>query len=291
MMGLTKKSISAAAYLGHMAARNPTVLTMAFNAIRLNRVETERFRQSEAFRFLAYVFAKRHTSRSQILQDLWVCYELNEKRDGFFVEFGATNGLTNSNSWLLEKRYGWTGVLAEPNPVWRTDLLKNRSGARIDLRCVHAYTGRTVAFTATDNSDPELSCISEFSRMDHFAPVRAKGAELLVETVSLNDLLAQHEAPAEIDYMSIDTEGSEYVILSEFDFKRYRPQLLSVEQNPTTEPLIQQLLERHGYVRVFDGFSQWDGWYVQGERRRETRGLELDAHPAQAAPELAAALA
>ena len=290
MMGLTKKGISAAAYLGHMAAKNPTLLTMAFNSIRLNRVETERFRQSDELRFLAYAFAKRHTSQSQILQDLWVCYELNEKRGGFFVEFGATNGLTNSNSWLLEKSYGWSGVLAEPNPIWRADLLRNRK-ARIDLRCVHAHSGRTVSFVATDNSDPELSCIAEFSRMDHFAPVRAKGAELLVETVSLNDLLAEHHAPAEIDYMSVDTEGSEYVILSEFDFKRYRPQLLSVEQNPTTEPLIQQLLERHGYTRVFNDFSQWDGWYVLGERRRETRGLDLDGRLAERAPpQLAEAL-
>jgi FkbM family methyltransferase len=291
MMRLTKKAISAAAYLGHMAAKNPALLTMAFNSIRLNRAETERFRQSDELRFLAYVFAKRHTSQSQILQDLWVCYELNEKRGGFFVEFGATDGLTNSNSWLLEKAYGWSGVLAEPNPVWRPDLLRNRS-ARIDLRCVHAQSGRTVSFMATDNSDPELSCIAEFSRMDHFASVRAKGAELLVETVSLNDLLAEHQAPAEIDYMTVDTEGSEYVILAEFDFKRYRPQLLSVEQNRTTEPLIQQLLERHGYVRVFHGFSQWDGWYVLGDRRGETRGLELDRALAESAPpQLAEALA
>ncbi|WP_213500134.1 hypothetical protein [Novosphingobium decolorationis] len=46
--------------------------------------------------------ARCERSKSQIMQGLWVCYELGEKREGFFVEFGATNGLKNSNTWLLE---------------------------------------------------------------------------------------------------------------------------------------------------------------------------------------------
>src|SRR6516164_9109449 len=129
MKSLAKGGLSVAAYLGHLAARKPSLRRMMFNAIRLNRVETERFRQSDELRFLAYAFANRHRSKSQILQDLWVCHALEEKHGGVFVEFGATNGFTNSNSWLLEERYGWTGILAEPNPIWHADLKRNRSAA------------------------------------------------------------------------------------------------------------------------------------------------------------------
>jgi hypothetical protein len=94
--------------------RAPPFKRMLFNSIRLNRIETERFRSIEECRFLAYVFLNRHESRSQILQDLWVSYELGEKREGFFVEFGASNGVVNSNTWLLEKKYGWKAFWLSP---------------------------------------------------------------------------------------------------------------------------------------------------------------------------------
>src|ERR1017187_1984592 len=51
-------------------------------------------------------------SKSQLRQDLMVLSELDFKRGGYFVEFGATNGVTLSNTYLLEKEYGWTGILA-----------------------------------------------------------------------------------------------------------------------------------------------------------------------------------
>src|SRR6202022_3158668 len=106
MASLAKRGISAAGYPAYKAAKGVSFRKMIFNSVRLNRVETERFRSSEEYRFLAYVFLNRHESRSQILQDLWVNYELGEKRDGFFVEFGATNGLVKSNPWFAEKKKG-----------------------------------------------------------------------------------------------------------------------------------------------------------------------------------------
>jgi FkbM family methyltransferase len=268
MLRLAKPGISAIAYAASRAAESTALRNMLFNSIRLNRMETERFRNIKECRFLAYVFSNRDESKSQILQDLWVSYELGEKREGFFVEFGATNGLVNSNTWLLEKKYDWKGILAEPNPIWHAMLAKNR-GAAIDHRCVDATTGKTVTFLTTDGSDPELSAIAEFAGGDHFAEVRAKGTAIQVKTVSLNDLLSEYKAPDEIDYLSIDTEGSEYAILSQFDFSRYVVNLISVEQNRHTEPQIETLLKSQGFDRVFKEFSQWDGWYVRADLRRQ----------------------
>ncbi len=57
--------------------------------------------------------------KSQIHQDIFVLYTLSWKRNGFFVEFGATNGVFLSNTYLLEKNFGWKGILSEPNPHWR----------------------------------------------------------------------------------------------------------------------------------------------------------------------------
>lgn len=48
--------------------------------------------------------------KAQHLQDLFVLSELDYKTDGFFVEFGATDGLSISNTWLLEKYFNWKGI-------------------------------------------------------------------------------------------------------------------------------------------------------------------------------------
>lgn len=63
-------------------------------------------------------------SMSQLGQDLWVLEQTNYKRGGYFVEFGATDGVMLSNTWLLEEEFGWTGLLAEPNPKFFAKLKK-----------------------------------------------------------------------------------------------------------------------------------------------------------------------
>ena len=68
--------------------------------------------------FIHFAIAKVGESKSQIFQDLFVLYCLQNKSEGFFVDFGATNGVSLSNTYLLEKDYGWNGILAEP----RTNL-------------------------------------------------------------------------------------------------------------------------------------------------------------------------
>jgi FkbM family methyltransferase len=243
----------------YRAASSSILRQKIFNASRLRRVSVQRLEPIREVRFLAYVFAERHRSRAQIMQDLWACFELDNRRNGFYVEFGATDGRTNSNTALLEAEYGWRGILAEPNPAWHPALRDNRRAA-IDTRCVAARSGETVDFLVVD--DPELSTIAAYAAQDHFATYRSRAPQIAVETVALNDLLADHNAPPVIDYISIDTEGSELDILSTFDFRRWQVRLFSVEHNNTErEGEIDTLMARHGYRRVFAEFSQWDAWY------------------------------
>ena len=85
-----------------------------------------------------------------------------------------------------------------------------------------------------------------------------------MNTISLDDLLAKYEVPTHIDYLSIDTEGSEFDILECFDFSRYDFRVITCEHNhsPTREKLL-RLLGGHGYERKYAGLTQFDDWYVK----------------------------
>jgi len=200
-------------------------------------------------------------SKSQLRQDLFVLLQLNFKREGFFVEFGATNGIDLSNSYMLEKQYGWHGILAEPAKCWHTDLQANRD-CSIDLNCVWSESNLKLVFNET--SAAELATIDRFSSLDNHAKAREDGRLYEVNSISLNDLLESYKAPKEIDYLSIDTEGSEFEILSNFDFRKHYFKIITCEHNytPMREKIF-ELLTREGYVRVLERISLWDDWYIK----------------------------
>jgi FkbM family methyltransferase len=209
--------------------------------------------------FLHFVLQNYAESRAQLFQDLFVLFSLSQKREGFFVEFGATDGVELSNTLLLERSYEWSGILAEPAKCWHKNLRMNRKCV-IDTRCVWTKSGEVVEFNEV--ADRELSTITRYSDHDGHFISRRTGEIYPVETVSLNDLLSSNEAPRCIDYLSVDTEGSELEILQAFDFRKYDVQIITVEHNFTmNRGGICALLESRGFSRIFERFSMWDDWY------------------------------
>jgi hypothetical protein len=102
-----------------------------------------------------------------------------------------------------------------------------------------------------------------FSKGDQHSAARQNGAIYDVQTISLLDLLQKHSAPKLIDYLSIDTEGSEFEILNAFDFNKYQFKCITVEHNFTPmRERIYDLLSQNGYSRVFSEFSRFDDWYT-----------------------------
>lgn len=210
-----------------------------------------------------FEFSSNHLLRShaQLLQDLFVLFELGDKRGGFYVEFGATDGVSINNTFMLERDFGWKGILAEPGKSWHERLRKNRN-SQISTDCVWRQTGEILTFN--DAEDGELSGIEEQLALDGHEDKRKNGHRYPVRTISLTDLLNRFDAPRVVDYMSVDTEGSEYEILSAFDFNRYDVRIITVEHNYTpNRAKIHDLLVGFGYQRKFQELSQWDDWYVR----------------------------
>lgn len=202
-------------------------------------------------------------SESQLKQDLFVLSVLRFKDKGYFVEFGATDGKTLSNTYLLEKNFEWTGILAEPGKTWHKRLKLERNSI-IDNRCVWSISGENLSFIEANYA--EVSTLAGFAEQDGHSDARKNSLNYKVQTVSLNDLLEEHGAPEVIDYLSIDTEGSEFEILSTFNFNKYKFRVITCEHNfGETRSQINELLKENGYTHVFSDLSRWDDWYVHEE--------------------------
>lgn len=228
----------------------------AVSAVRMLRFQED---LNERQRWLLYCVANCARSHGQFFQDLWVLHQTGEQRDGFFVEFGAADGLRYSNTLLLEQEYGWRGILAEPGRSWHAALRANRPGATVDDRCVWSRSGESVEFVEQING--LHSAISGYSVVD---PDAATSRTYTVPTVSLNDLLAQNGAPARIDFLSLDTEGSELEILETVDFETWDIRHIAVEHNHTDKrDLILALLTSKGYERKLKTLSDVDDFYVK----------------------------
>lgn len=254
--------------LALQAARRPLTKKVLHRLLYFASVTEGEVLRDRELQFLGHLMSRAHASNSQMFQDEWVIFETGGKRGGFFVEFGAADGRYISNTWRLERDYGWNGILSEPAPAWHAALARNRT-CRISHKCVWTKTGETLSFRQA--ADPALSTLDDFAGRDGHAQARADAAEICVETVSLTDLLDECRAPATIDYVSIDTEGSELAILGAFDFARYDVRLLSVEHNRTgNEAKLDAFLDAKGFERCFPQFSLIDGWY----RNRRASGRE-----------------
>ena len=214
-------------------------------------------------RFAGYCAANFMGSQAQLFQDLLVVFFLKGRRNGFFVEFGATDGVGLNNTLVLERNFQWTGILAEPAACFHAALKANRKAA-IDTRCVWSASGERLDFVETQI--PELSTVSTLAGNDQHKEARSRNTRTYaVETVSLNDLLAAHDAPREIDYLSVDTEGSEPAILKAFDFSRYDVKIATVEHN-YIEPNrgeVHALMTANGFLRLMEPISKFDDWYIK----------------------------
>jgi FkbM family methyltransferase len=196
---------------------------------------------------------------SQLNQDLEVLKFYNNKKGGFFIEIGASDGIELSNTYLLEKNYNWTGICVEPIPSRFELLCKNRPNSLCCDRAVYNKSGKSVIFDIANNYDL-LSGIS--SRIDSHKPeVDCNKTQIIVNTISFNRLLEKYKAPLFIDYLSLDTEGSELEILKSVNLKKYTFGLIDVEHN-YVEPRrtqIRQLLTSNGYDFIRE--NQWDDCY------------------------------
>jgi len=159
------------------------------------------------------------------------------KRGGYYVELGANDGISQSNTYHFEKYRKFTGVLVEPIPAKYQECKKNRSGDNFfaNNACVgFDYPGSTVELLYSNLMTTTLSGTSDIvDRHSH-----AKSGEHLIKSNiykfeisarTLNSILMEAKAPTRIDLLSLDVEGSELEVLKGIDFEKYIFSVMCIE--------------------------------------------------------------
>lgn len=201
---------------------------------------------------------------SENFQDFFVLEKCSYKERGFFVDIGAADGITGSNTFLLEKFYKWNGICVDPNPVFLQSLYNCRN-ASVNTLAVYSETGKILPFKFLSDEDEFYGWNFRSGITQHLTPTADLNfQEINVLTVTLNDLLKLYNAPTEIDYISIDTEGSEFEILKTFDFGKYNVKCFTIEHSSEQQQKeIWNLMLSNGYTHVNDRETGDEEWYFK----------------------------
>ena len=208
-------------------------------------------------------FCQRTTNyqKSQLRQDLFVLFVTDFKQNGYFIEAGASDGVTFSNTFTLEKNFNWQGILIEPGTYWKESLSKNRI-CHIGYKALWKENS-SVLFNEIQNK-PILSHISSVNLNSWMFDINQETKQqYVVPSITLIDVLNHYNAPNTIDYLSLDIEGSEYDVLSVFDFIKYDINIITVEHNysPNREKIFNLLQDK--YTRVLIEVSGKEDWYIK----------------------------
>ncbi|CAJ1389672.1 unnamed protein product [Effrenium voratum] len=184
-------------------------------------------------------------------------------RQGVFVDLGAGDGVEKSNSLAFEEKLGWTGLLIEPMPAAFRELQKNRPKAKTVRACVAGATG--------DKDFVEDGLNSGTTSRQQLTAASAAVTRLRCR--SLGDLIDEHlgEMGAHIDYLSLDTEGSELEILRSFNFQKHRVDVISVE--------VDDILPEVMYKRLSDRLRRNNYAYLERLGADEIWVRQLGFHP------------
>lgn len=175
------------------------------------------------------------------------------KKNGFFIDIGAHDGITISNSFFFEKYKSWEGICIEPNPTVYKKLVSNRKSVNLNV-CI-GNEKRKVKFTQIEGYSEMLSGITEKYDDRHVERINnaiikkgGKKKEIEVEMISLDSIDGLKNK--RIDFISIDTEGNEYEIVSAIDFNSMNIKSLVIENN-YKDYRVKDHLKTFGFKRIY----------------------------------------
>jgi FkbM family methyltransferase len=178
---------------------------------------------------------------------------LRNKRGGVFVDIGANDGVTVSNTLYFERELSWTGLAVEPIPDAFEKLRQNRQ-CHVLNACISDRAGQAY-FVEVVGGAQMLSGLEAKLDPRHLRRIRKnlrrQGGTLrriIVETITWHAALERFGIQS-VDFLSLDTEGGELEILQSIDYNRTPVKVISVENNYFTND-IHRFLSSRGFRRL-----------------------------------------
>lgn len=199
-----------------------------------------------------------------------------KKCGGFFIELGAFDGITQSNTCFFERNRGWKGILIEPQHDQYLKCCANRPNSVVIHGCCvsNEYPGTKIvgdfagssllASTMTEYNNGNILAVTPPQGMN--SP-HIPGKMVEVDAYTLEKILDMHyDGSQEIDFLSLDTEGYELQIIRGLNLDKYRPIFLLIEIMDYNYDAIVKYLQDKQYtlVRNFSGYNKKDNPYWGG---------------------------
>lgn len=176
-------------------------------------------------------------------------------KPGFYVELGANDGISQSQTKFLEVYCGWRGVLIEPTPEIYRMLKKNRSrknhfenSACVSFDFPHHEMPMLYSDLMTISLEGQNDVINRQLHAQEGVKHLLRGVEnyqYMASATTLNQILMSSEAPSVIDLLSLDVEGAELEVLQGIEFNRYKFRLVLIETRSIRE--VEHFLSVKGY--------------------------------------------
>jgi FkbM family methyltransferase len=185
-------------------------------------------------------------------------------RGGVFVDVGAYDGVTFSNSLAFERNYGWSGLCIEPNPLAFPKLAAARTAPCLNV-AISDDDGKSLPFLQVTGYGKMLSGLvgsrtpENQRRVDEHIAMHG-GAQKTIDVLTrrLDQVLADRSI-TEIHYLSIDTEGNEASVLRTLDTKRTMAHIIGAECKTAELPSLAAIL---GPRYVFACIHFTDAFFV-----------------------------
>lgn len=194
---------------------------------------------------------------SQIGQDKYYIENIvNYKRCGRFLDIGANDGITESNTYALEKDYGWSGICVEANEKLCDICRINRPLSEVYCSLVWSCE-QEVEFTYPKNGNNLLSRINNIAwNQEYFAGEFIDATVVKKQTTTIKNILGDKKHY--FDYFSLDIEGAELESLKGIDWNNTNFGFITIEYGNRQhyQNLISYFLDSVGYK--IHRVNKWD---------------------------------
>lgn len=247
--------------LGQIVVSIANSRLFAFILFRISILSSEfqrHLKVTARLRYSGVLLANMEVRNSQLGQDIWALYKTNFKTGGYFVEVGACHPIALSNSYLLESKYSWDGLLIEPNP----DLIPQLSSQR-KAKVVPFAVGPKGSIDLDIAQSPEFSRNSNLEKKSKHRLFKTTGRSITVESWPLAEIFEKNNSPKLMDFMSIDVEGFELQVLESNDWNKWRPNFIAIEHNFRQDrQKIIEFMVKCGYSLSLDHSQYcWDDFF------------------------------